>query len=156
MEDKEKVDSLIELCKIQMDHFEKTRNIEFRVNIALWTLIVLAGKFGYGKIHLNDSCSKLFYFGFVFIVIIFHYIWMKMIQWSQDKDHELTREYKLAILKIFKLPDTDKEKELFSELLKNLQQKIRRPFSWIFCEVVITLVLLVALGIVLSLKPFCP
>jgi len=42
METKEKNSLLIELCKIQMDHFEKTRNIEFKVNIALWTLIALA------------------------------------------------------------------------------------------------------------------
>ena len=43
MTGKEKTDSLIELEKIRIDKYNHTRDLEFKVNISLWTLIVLIG-----------------------------------------------------------------------------------------------------------------
>ena len=58
MTDKEKADCLIELHKAQMDHFKQTRDIEIKVNLAYWTLIVVAGVFLYDRnIHLTDAVS---------------------------------------------------------------------------------------------------
>lgn len=39
MTDKEKADCLLELHKAQLEHFMQTRDIEMKVDIALWTLI---------------------------------------------------------------------------------------------------------------------
>jgi|GEM_PF-2693858 len=40
-------DDLVELAKIQIDRFNKTRDIEFVVNIPIWTISVLSISFFY-------------------------------------------------------------------------------------------------------------
>ena len=42
MTDNEKTNYFLELIKVKMEHFKQTRDIEFKVNIAAWTLIVAA------------------------------------------------------------------------------------------------------------------
>ena len=53
MTKKEKADILVELSKIQIERFNKTRDIEFRINYALWAAIIAAGYFLYGKVQLD-------------------------------------------------------------------------------------------------------
>ena len=62
MTDNEKADKLIELHNTQMKHIMQTREIEFKVNLALWTLIVLSGSFLYGKINLTNTLQYIIYF----------------------------------------------------------------------------------------------
>ena len=156
MEPKEKVFALIELCKIQMDHFEKTRNIEFKVNIALWTLIALAGKFVYDENDLHKG--GFFIIGYVVFAIVitwFHCLWMSLIQRSEDRDHESNNEYKTEILQIFSnetrnnqlLRLKPKEEKCLCCQFKDLRK--HPPSLWVFCEVGITVVLLVGLGFIL-------
>jgi hypothetical protein len=140
METKEKNSLLIELCKIQMDHFEKTRNIEFKVNIALWTLIALAGKFGYGKIKLDhNSFFILLYTFFSVVIVVLHWCWMKNIQNSENSDIALRNKYRSEIHKTIEL-------ELKLESNQNDSES-----SWVIIETGVTAVLLVGLGIIFSL-----
>jgi hypothetical protein len=134
--------NLIELCKIQMDHFEKTRNIEFKVNIALWTLIVLSGKFLYDKgIPINESFWRI-----GGVIIFLHLWWMISVQHSEGKDLRFIYQCRQKLLEAVGftpkgfIPDKNKWSILGS-------------LSWIFLEVGITILLLVGLAIVLSIKP---
>jgi hypothetical protein len=45
MTSKEKADCLLELHKAQLDHFKQTRDVELKVDIALWSLIAVSGSF---------------------------------------------------------------------------------------------------------------
>ncbi len=42
MSNNDKAQHYLELAKLQMDHLRQTREIEFKVNLALWTAIVLS------------------------------------------------------------------------------------------------------------------
>ncbi|MCK5215432.1 MAG: hypothetical protein KAR05_08775 [Candidatus Omnitrophica bacterium] len=134
MEDKEKAEYLIELCKIQMDHFEKTRNLEFKINIALWTLITLVGQFCYiNKITLNAPSCILF----AVVIIILHIFWMYSIQNSENKDLEFIYQCRLEVLKTIK----------FTPSAANYGLS-----PWIVIEVAITVLLIISAISVVLLK----
>jgi hypothetical protein len=61
MTDKEKTDALIELIKIRVDKYKQTRELEFKVNLALWTLIVLIGQYYKTKVGDINSSDLLVY-----------------------------------------------------------------------------------------------
>lgn len=156
MDEKEKIGPLIELYRMQMDHFEKTRNIEFKVNIALWTLIVLVGQFSYGKIILSECCSLIVYIGISCIIIVAHLYWMELIQASQDRDLGFRRIYRSIIHNVLKSTKDGNQnnKDLLQELSELSLDKLKSTecaYRWIFCEVGITFILLLGLGIFLSL-----
>ena len=73
----------IEFCKIQMDKFRQSRDLEFKINIALWTLIVLFGKFYFDEGFELNICCYLF---FSLLIIIPHFIWLKFIHESELND----------------------------------------------------------------------
>ncbi len=96
MDEKEKIGHLLELYKIQMEHFERTRDIEFKVNIAFWTLIALAGKFGYDH-GILKTYSDWGYLIFAGLTIGMHSFWMILIQLSEEKDLNIRKQYKSKI-----------------------------------------------------------
>jgi hypothetical protein len=140
-----KVESIIELYKIQMDHFEKSRDIEFKINLALWTLIVLAGKFGYGK-QLFSIESYCLMAG---TVLGLHIFWMVLIQRSQDRDIEWRDTYKEEIRKAIRIP-FKKPEEPWCWLAGRWRKR-----RWVVCEVGITAVLLTGLGVILMAPVPC-
>ena len=54
MTEKEKADCLIALHKEQSSRFLQTRDIEFKINLALWSFIILAGYY-----ILNNVLPKM-------------------------------------------------------------------------------------------------
>ncbi|MBW2046147.1 MAG: hypothetical protein JRI96_14905 [Deltaproteobacteria bacterium] len=132
MENKEKAECLIELCKIQMDHFRQTRDIEFKVNLALWTLVALGGKFFYDKIKLDTCCEWVIYIVFALAIIFTHFFfWMRPIQDSEDRDIRFIYQCR--------------------EKLIEGESSDWRGGKWTYFEVAITFALLVGVGIVLVL-----
>lgn len=141
MTDKEKADSLIELHKEQMNHFRQTRDIEFKINIALWTIIILAGYYLDTKISLDKNiCQLILYIIVSFIITLCHYfLWLSPIARSQRADDHFINEYRHKV-----------------EDLTQIQIKpfkgIRSIKSWIFFETAITFLLLIIIGILFYIK----
>jgi len=144
MTDKEKAYCFIELYKEQMNHFKQTRDIEFKVNIAFWTLIVLAGYF------LNLIISSRSYSNFncfyIIIALLFlacHlFLWLLPISRSEKIDLHYIKEYR------DKIEDLAGEKPTpYYGETKDGQE--RRIMSWMICEATITCLLLIVLGILM-------
>ena len=140
MGDKEKAECLIELCKIQLYHFRQTRNIEFKINLALWTLIVLGGgNLFYGNVKLDNCCKFVSYIVFASVIVLAHFFfWMRPIQNSELRDLRFTYQCRSKI------------KNLIGDQSNNSQNNGTGE-KWIYFEVAITFLLLVGVGIVLSL-----
>ena len=88
MTDPEKTDALLRLMDMHFTKFRQSRDIEIKVNLAIWTVLVVLGKFLSDKqVHL-DSCVKwLVYLGISVVIVLCHYrFWMKPIQASEDHD----------------------------------------------------------------------
>jgi len=153
MTDKEKADCMIELHKSQLDHFMQTREIEFKVNLSLWTLIILAGYFLYGKIHLNCLLSISIYSVLALLLYFMHiFLWMMPIQKSEDTDDHYIREYRNKVQELIKVTLAEPEPKKHLVFLWNWHYKWRTDgWSWIFAETGITFILLVLLGLALYL-----
>jgi hypothetical protein len=65
---RDRADCLIKLDDTQMAHLRQTRALEFQVNLALWTLIVLAGKFAYDSDALSKHLCWVLVFGIVLVL----------------------------------------------------------------------------------------
>ena len=141
MTDKEKADCLIELHKERLGKYKQTRDIEFKVNIALWTLIIVSGYYINGEIEL-DSCKDYLIFIIPYLLIsillIFAHFkfWMKPIQKSEDADNFYINQYRKKIAE-----------------LADIQIKEHIPYNtyWIFYIVGITAFLLFIIGIYILL-----
>ena len=134
MENKPKAESLIELCKIQMEHFKQTRSIEFKVNLALWTLIVLIGRFLYEYVNFT-CCSWISYVIIAILISLGHfYCWMKPIQKSENRDLEFIYSCRKAIAPLHEPSNNDSRNR------------------WIYSEVAITVLLLIAIALLLLSK----
>jgi hypothetical protein len=102
MTEKEKADCLIALHKEQSSRFLQTRDIEFKINLALWGFIILAGYF-----VLNNVLPKiqehfvLFEIGYVIVsslIISSHYLfWMFPIARSEEINDFFIRKYSFKI-----------------------------------------------------------
>jgi hypothetical protein len=57
MEDREKIAALTEFVKAKMEKYRQARDLQFKVNIALWTLIVLVGYRGEQILELSGLNS---------------------------------------------------------------------------------------------------
>src|SRR5947207_2009408 len=100
MNEKDKVDALLRLLDSHLTPLCQTRDLEFKVNISFWTVIVLAGYFLHGKIHLQGAN----WFGFVALLVILvcahTYLWMFPIQKSEDTDGASIRFYRSEVEKL--------------------------------------------------------
>ena len=152
MSAKDKASSLIALHNTQMDHFRQTRDLEFKVNLALWTLLVLAGKFLYGTVLLDDLASYIIFSIVAIVICLAHlFLWMMPIQNSEDTDDYWIRQYRKAVEN---LTQTQLQKpERKSCCLWRIQEILRKDgWSWIIFEVGITAIILIGIGIVLAKK----
>lgn len=141
MTDKEKADCLIELLKEQMNHFKQTRDIEFKVNIALWTVIVLAGYYLDLEICIVKWYHFIIYFGIAFIITYFHYrLWISPISKSEKIDLHYITEYRDRVEEL-----TGEKSIPYNNKIKDDQNK--RIRNWIFFELGITDFLLIILGV---------
>lgn len=134
---KEKADCLLELHKSQLQHFMQTRDIELKVDIALWTLIAASGSFLHGKTQLNGISAWIIYAVVTLAIVLGHmFLWKKPIQSSEDTDDYFINQYR-------------KEIEKLTGVLIQKPSTKKRP-SWILAQSGITLILLVVVGFLLS------
>ena len=145
MEDELKVQCYSNLLQTQMDHFKQTREIEFKVNIAIWTLLALAGSFLYDKI----IPGPLFWSGYAFIslaLVAIHWGWMYLISLSQDDDKKLMDGWMSA------LPLADDGIDESQTDKKDTQRKMAtsRFGYWIIVEVGFTILILAGLGLLFA------
>ena len=88
MTDKEKTDALIELIKTRVDKYKQTRELEFKVNIALWTLIVLIGQYYKSKVgDITTSDLILFIIVLILIVAGHYFLWIVPVSGSLARDN---------------------------------------------------------------------
>jgi hypothetical protein len=85
---KEQIEAHLGIIEAQVTHFNKTRDIEWKVNISLWTLI--AASFTVKSFQLE---SWEFY-----TLICLHLLWMFFIQLSENKSWDLVLELRDKLL----------------------------------------------------------
>ena len=119
-----------------MDHFRQTRDIEFKVNIAIWTLIVLAGYFLYGKICLNSCTYLAWYIGISILIVGLHLVWMCKIERSENKDIDYFTLYSNQV-----------------HTLKDISKIDKKGSSWVALEVSFTIILAILFLLLLSSEP---
>jgi len=149
MTEKEKADCFIELHKEQLGKFKQTRDIEFKVNIALWTLIVVASKFIKDVLpYYSDNLQIVAFIILAILIICGHlFLWMVPIQNSEDKDDHYVLKYRHLIEQL-----CEKNISLDPGDYKNktrLRDFKSSSLKWIMFEVGITTILLTAVGIYL-------
>lgn len=129
MSDKDKADCLIELHREQLGHFKQTREIEWKVNLTLWSLIIL-GSYNLQKAHsvflssINLCSFVSIYFIVSVIIIIAHFkFWLEPILMSEKTDNDYILKYRKAVENLTKveiLPykefDEKKQKWAYFEL----------------------------------------
>jgi hypothetical protein len=102
MTETEKSTLLIELEKIRIDKYKQTRELEFKVNIALWTLIVLIGYHYRGKLSIEYWEDLLFFIIVAIVIVVGHFfLWLVPISESLARDnakaYELQEEVEKTI-----------------------------------------------------------
>lgn len=81
----------VELCKFQVEKFHKSREIEWKMNFSLWTLIVLAGGGLLGRYKPHDFLIPII---IASIITVIHFSWLWKMQWSQEVDFNYFEEYR--------------------------------------------------------------
>jgi hypothetical protein len=113
MEDKDRINALIELQKIRTDKYNQTRDLEFKINIALWTLIVLIGYYYRNTFKIETLADMLIFTCVTVIFVLAHYfLWLKPISMSEARDYSKALEFQTEIEKILKLQDKQVERTL--------------------------------------------
>jgi hypothetical protein len=138
MNDKDKVDALLKLLDSHLTHLRQTRDIEFKVNISLWTVIVLAAYFLHGKVRLHGEGWYGFLAVLAIVVGAHTYLWMFPIQKSEDTDGDAIRFYRSEVEKLTGVTSLRPHPNPSGRL-------------WIVFEVGVTAVLLAGVAFVLSL-----
>jgi hypothetical protein len=135
MDDENKVQAYLELYKAQMEHFNNTRDFEWRINLALWSAILVITGFLVGKVTIDSS--SLWIFAAIFL---WHFIWMIQIQKTEDTDEHVMRAYRQHIeeLAAWKVPPPEK-----GEWFLRFRWLPSGGFWWVVYETLATGVLLV-------------
>lgn len=136
---KDRADCLIKLHDTQMAHLRQTRTLEFQINLALWTLLVLAGKFAYE----SDTLSRqwVWVVGLGIVLVLGHlFLWMRPIQKSEDTDNYFIMLYRCEVERLGGVTFSEKP------------SKPRRGDNWIKFEVGITALLVIGICGALALK----
>jgi len=144
MTDNKKAEFYLEVAKMHMDHLRQTRDIEFKVNLALWTGIVLAGYFLYGEVPLDDHHSRLLY-GLMASLILFGHVvcWMMPVQHSQDRDNDFLKKYQKLAVGHISIPPVKGLWRVIAWLRKD-------GWSWVLFEGGFTFILLFVVGVFLA------
>ncbi len=144
MEAKENAASLIELGNARFDKYKQTRELQFKVNIALWTLIVLVGSRSELTFGLSSMTDYLFFGLIVLVVVLGHYFfWLKPLSESMARDNARALDLHKQAENI--INNTSDKPERSLEEIKSCYRTMNLFLSGI------TLILLVLLGIFLAL-----
>lgn len=152
MRDKDKAEALSKILDGQLEKFRQTRNIEFKVNVALWTAIVVSGGFLYEHGFRLDNSEELKSYLMVSVGIFLAHVvfWMVPIQYSEDTDNHFIIEYRKKIASLCGYEAPERPLNFFWRLYKPLR---KTGFTWILGETFITAILLGALGFALWCEP---
>ena len=136
MTDKEKADCLIELHKEQLGKFKQTREIEFKINLTLWSFIILGSYYINNEIHLTtiyEHCSFCIGYLIIAVVIILShlFLWVKPIKKSNDTDDYYVNGYRSEVEKLTGIQ------------ISKYKKYSKKSQNWIFFEVGITVLLLI-------------
>jgi hypothetical protein len=144
MDTKDKAFTLTELVKIRLDKYNHTRDLEFRVNIALWTLIVLVGYRGGQIIDLGALTDFLFYGAAALAVVLGHYFfWLIPMSASMARDNARILELQRQVENIVGENHDNPERG---------QDDIKKSYRTMNLFLAgITMILLILLGIYLAL-----
>lgn len=144
MEPKDKAAALTEIIKVRMEKYRQTRDLEFKVNIALWTLIALVGYRGEKTVDLSDWSDYVIYGVAALVIVIGHYFfWLIPLSESMARDNARALELQKQVENIVS-EKTEKPERSEAEI-KRCYKEINLFLAGI------TLILLVLLGIYLAL-----
>ncbi len=147
MTDKEKADCLIELHKEQSIKHKQLIDLEFKVNILLWTFVALAGYFILKDILSKHRGTDFFPFAIGYWVLSFlitmahYYLWLFPITRSQIVSDYFIRSY---LCKIEELAEytISSNTSTSKPVIKSFFNLPRNYKGWILAEAGITLLLL--------------
>ena len=157
MKDSEKAASLIELHREQLGKFKQSREIEFKVNLALWSLIVIAGRFIKAELEKVSYEEHFIIYMIIYVVVSIIIVllhckfWMVPIARSQEIDDYFIRKYRFKVEElcgeiISANPDElIKTKPMEWKSYDDFEKKSKK--KWIVFETGITALLLVLVGI---------
>ena len=156
MSNDDKAKHYLELAKLQMDHLRQTREIEFKVNLALWTAIVLAGAFLTRYVEVEFTTWRYWYVLVALLIIGGHmFLWMMPVQHSQDRDNDFITAYRQEVETLLlgeKKLTLPKDKRRPRWLWKGIGKLRLSGWSWVLSEVGMTFLLLATVGLLLLLK----
>jgi len=96
MTDKEKCDLYMELARLQQDSFDKRRDIEWKLSLALWGGILFATNGIAGKI---PACTS-FILGYVALFFAYVFLWLRGLWTANNTDKQFRDIYKSCALRI--------------------------------------------------------
>ena len=99
MTEAEKSDALLRLMDIHSARFRQIRDLEFKVNIVIWAILAIFGKFlSDARVKVDDWATLIIYLFISTVIVICHYrFWLKPIQASEDRDSAFIRDVRKEI-----------------------------------------------------------
>ncbi len=150
METTDRINAILGLQKVRLERFKQSKDIEFKLNIALWTMIVIAGFYLKGEIHLAKCCEFAIYIGASLVITACHrWLRLRFVSNSQADDFSRILRYQTRVHKLMDEPDLDPDhpEEMTKEKLQN------HYIKWNNVLAGITFFLLILLGIVFTIVP---
>ena len=93
MNENERVAGLMTLSRQMMTQYHERRNLEWRIHVLLWTLLV-AGAYFVGTVAIN--VTPLWLGAWSAVVLVFHVVWTLKMQLGQVQDQEMSAKYRKA------------------------------------------------------------
>jgi hypothetical protein len=144
MDPKDKTETLSGIVRMRLEKYQNTRDLQFKVNIALWTLIVLAGYKGDQTLSLYSLTDYIFYGVTAVAITAGHYFfWLRPMSASMARDNVSALELQKQIENI--IGERSDKPERSPEQIKHSYGTMNLFLSGI------TLVLLILLGIFLAI-----
>ncbi len=102
MTEGEKADALLRMMDTHSAKFRQSRDLEFKVNLAIWTVLVVLGKFLADQNVQLDHWAKWILYLVISAGVVFCHLrfWMKPIQASEDRDSAFVGECRKEIQSI--------------------------------------------------------
>jgi hypothetical protein len=144
MEPGQKAAALTEILKMRLEKYKQTRDLQFKVNIALWTLIILIGYKCEKTLDLENWSGYLI-FGIIALAVSFchYYLWLRPVSESMARDSAIALRLQNEVENI--VLDKSDEPE------RDLDEISRSYYTMNLFLAGITLLLMILLGIFLAL-----
>jgi len=121
-----------ELYDTQIPKFNKSRDLEWKVNISLWSLIA-AGIIAIDKFNFLEQAACYWRCGLFLFVVAVHFLWMMLIQRSENIDFEWALKYRRRCEDALNMQPIDQRTSVSAR---------RIDFIWIVAPVLVTIILM--------------